>query len=361
MYKLSFCFGFVLILLFSNFKFQQDDASKPFKDKVGLFDSEEVLAITIRGNLKGLLNDRTGVPADFPMELSYQMEDKSIKSLPVVMKTRGHFRRIKENCKYPPLLIQFTDQSDHKKTIFGQQKKLKLVVPCSGDEYIIKEYMAYKMYQLITPMSFKARLVQVTLEDEKNKKPPVPFYGMLLEEENQMAERNQVVAFEKKLQPQQTQLKPFLTVAVFEYLIGNTDWSVQYQQNIKLIATDSNAMPIVVPYDFDHAGIVQAPYAHPAPELQLTNTRERRYRGYCIQSLSAFDEILATYKAIKPQLYALYTSNTLLDEKYIKSTIKFLDEFYTTIDNPKLLQKALLYPCDKNGTGNVVIKGLRQD
>ena len=42
----------------------------------------------------------------------------------------------------------------------------------------------------------------------------------------------------------------------FEYMIGNTDWSVEYLQNIKLATVDSNSAPITIPYDFDHAGIV---------------------------------------------------------------------------------------------------------
>ncbi|MEP7323358.1 MAG: hypothetical protein ABI761_15645 [Saprospiraceae bacterium] len=336
-----------------------------FTQTNNLFDSDEPLSITLKGNVRDLLNDRTNaVPKNFPLELLIRNADSSVLSIPVQVKTRGHFRRMKENCNYPPLLIQFEDINNngiYKKTIFRNQRKLKLVMPCKGMEYTVKEWLVYKMYNLVTPLSFKARLVQVTLEDAKAKKPVEPFYGILLEEEEQMAKRNQLVLVEKKIQPQQAQVKPFLTMAVFEYMIGNTDWSVQYLQNTKLVAKDSLARPTVIPYDFDHSGIVNAPYALPAPELQMSSVRERRYRGYCLQGLNQFDEILALFNQLKDKMYALYTTSTVLDARSIKSGVQFLDEFYATINNPKAWQKDFSYPCDKNGTGNVVIKGLRTD
>jgi hypothetical protein len=86
------------------------------------------------------------------------------------MKTRGHFRKLKENCKYPPLLINFPKDVDRLSSVFSGQKKLKLVMPCTGDDYIIREWLVYKIYNLITPKSFRARLVRVDLDDAKSKK-----------------------------------------------------------------------------------------------------------------------------------------------------------------------------------------------
>ncbi|MEO8711596.1 MAG: hypothetical protein ABI405_05700, partial [Parafilimonas sp.] len=146
---------------------------------------------------------------------------------------------------------------------------------------------------------------------------------------------------------------------MFQYLIGNTDWSIQYLQNIKLIATDSTQIPTAVPYDFDHAGIVNAPYAEPAEELEMSSVKQRRYRGYCMQDIKEFDSTIAFYNNIKPAIYALYTNCSLLNAKYVKTTIKYLDDFYKTINDPVAFKKEFNYPCDKNGTGNVIIKGLK--
>ena len=355
---------YMLFLFFSKTS-AQPGTSLPFFPKSpiekGLFDTDEVLQITIKGNIRELLNDRTDIPKDFSMTLSYSKEDNKEVSMPVVMKTRGHFRRLRENCNYPPLSIQFPKEGPHKSSVFSEQNKLKLVMPCMGDEFVIREWLVYKLYNLVTPKSFRARLVKVKLEDSKNKKPPSPFYGILLEEEKQMAKRNKMVAVDRRLEPQQVQKEEFFTMTVFEYLIGNTDWSIQFLQNIKLLAKDANAVPIAVPYDFDHAGIVSAPYAMPAEELLMRSVRQRRYRGYCVQDMKVFDDVIARYNQLKKDIYSLYSGSALLDAKYIKNTIQYLDEFYATINNPKAWQKEFSYPCDKKGTGNVVIKGLKED
>lgn len=349
--------AFIVVMLVSK---PRSVAQQPFSEK-GLFESDAILNITLKGNLRDVLNDRSNLPKNFPLVLSYKKEDSAEMQFPVQVKTRGHFRRLKENCSYPPLLIQFPTEGPHLTSVFSEQKKLKLVMPCKGEEYLIREWLAYKIYNLVTPKSFRARLVKVKLEDDRNKKPVTAFYGILLEEAKQMARRNKAIAVEQALKPQQTQRDAFLEMAVFEYLIGNTDWSTQYQHNVKLLLADSNAVPVTVPYDFDHAGIVNTPYANPAEELQLQSIRERRYRGYCISDLKVFEPIIARYNLLKNDIYKIYTSCTLLDEKYIKSTLQYLDEFFATINNPKAWQKEFGYPCDKNGTGNVVIKGLKEE
>ena len=335
--------------------------AKPGIAEKGLFDSDEILTITLKGNVRDLLKDRVSDPKYFPMELIYTKEDSTQLAMPVQVRTRGYFRRMKENCNYPPLMIDFPKEGPHQSSIFKEQKKTKLVVPCKGDEYVVREWLTYKLYNIVTPQSFRARLVKVILDDASKGKATDPFYGILLEEEKQMAKRNKMIAVEPKLRPEQTRLEEFLNMAVFQYMIGNTDWSVQYLQNIKLIAQDSVSVPVTVPYDFDHAGIVNAPYARPAEELLMNSIRQRRYRGYCMTDLRAFDTIIAKYNSLREEIYKLYTSCTLIDAKYLKSTTQFLDEFYKAINNPKSWQNDFAYPCDRNGTGNVVIRGLRED
>ncbi|MEO7393677.1 MAG: hypothetical protein ABIU11_01980 [Chitinophagaceae bacterium] len=327
----------------------------------GLFDTDEVLEITLSGTIREALNDRTGIPKKYAAVLSYNKEDNSIINTPVELQTRGNFRRMKENCNYPPLWIHFPIKGGYETTVFREQRKTKLVMPCVDDDYIIREWLVYKLYNLISPLSFRVRLVKVKTEDPKIKKASSSFYGILLEEEKQMARRSNMKSVAAKLKPEQTKAEDFLTMSVFEYLIGNTDWSVQYLHNVKLLVKNSTEIPVTVPYDFDHSGIVNAPYARPAEELQMSSTRERRYRGYCVQNLKTFEAVIARYNNLKTNIYKLYSDCKLLDQKYIKSTLQFLDQFYETINNPKLWQKAFSYPCDKNGTGNIVIKGLKEE
>jgi hypothetical protein len=107
--------------------------------------------------------------------------------------------------------------------------------------------------------------------------------------------------------------------------------------------------------------MVNAPYAHPAEELQMRSVMERRYRGYCITDMKQFDGIIDLFNRLKKDFYALYTNCSFIDPKYRKTITKYLDEFYSTINDPKELKKAFAYPCDPNGTGNIIIRGLKED
>jgi hypothetical protein len=328
----------------------------------GLFDTDDILDIKLTGNLRELFSDRGEKVKYHPIVVSYATADSGEVAISAEAKTRGHFRKAAGNCLYPPLMLHFMKNAAFTASVFFDQVKLKLVMPCQGDEYVVREWMVYRLYNLITPKSFKARLVRVQPDDTKKKKTAMPFYGILLEEEQQMAKRNRSVLIDKQMmKPEQIDETKFLTMAVFEYLIGNTDWSVQYQQNVKLLLQDSTAFPTCVPYDFDHAGVVNAPYAKPAEELQMYSVTARRYRGYCVPDMKKFSDVIAVFKHLKKDIYNLYTSCPLLDAGYLKATKKYFDEFYSTINNSNAMQKEFSYPCDVNGTGNVVIKGLRKN
>ncbi len=327
----------------------------------GLFGSKSILQLSLSGNLRDMMNDRADEPKAYPIYVSYKNDDSTINQLRAEGKTRGHFRKLKENCYYPPLLIRFLKNDSLQRSIFNEQEKCKLVMPCKGDEYVVREWLVYQLYKLITPLSFEARLVKLNLNDTKSQKKNEPFYAILLEDEKKMSKRNKLISIERKIKPEQAETETLLKMAVFEYLIGNTDWSVQYLQNIKLVAADSNAVAITVPYDFDHSGMVNAPYAFPAEELKMSSVRERRYRGYCITDLKQFDQTISLFNNLKTDIYQLYTNCPFIDEKYKQSTIKYFDAFYTMINTPTKLAKEFGYPCDKNGTGNVVIKGLKVD
>jgi len=347
-----------LVYLISLFLSITTVAQTEITNNKGLFDTEEVLEITLSGAMTKLLRDKSEKPVEYPITLSYKKEDNEEIDLPIAARTRGNFRRLLGNCSHLPLRLKFSSSEELSNSIFREQRKMKLVMPCRGQQYVIHEYLVYKLYNLVTPKGFRVRLVKVKLENNQKKKRKPAVYGILLEEEKQMAKRNKMVSVERKLRPTKLQRAPFLTMAIFEYLIGNTDWSIQYLQNIKLLAQDSTARPYAVPYDFDHAGIVSAPYAKPSMALKLKTIKERRYRGYCSKDLQQFEPILAFYNKLKPEIYDVYQACDLLEEKYKASTIKYLDEFYETINDPEKWQKDFAYPCDPNGTGNVVIQGL---
>ncbi len=320
-----------------------------------LFDDDEVLKIKLSGRLREIFNDRGETVSYHQMLLQYKKKDSTIVSISLQVRSRGHFRRRKENCAMPPLLLNIVKSARLKSTLFEKQDKLKLVTPCRGDEYVIQEYLVYKLYNLLTPKSFRARLVQVEFEDSLQKRKSETLYCILVEDENKVAKRNGfLLSNTKMISMEALNAEEFTKTAVFQSMIGNTDWSVPYLHNIKLIKKDSAHIPIAIPYDFDHSGIVSAPYALPPEQLNLSSVRERVYRGYC-QNNTAFTNVIAEFNRLKDDIYKVYTSCTLLEPKYLKATTRYLDEFYKIINSPKTAERFFSDPC--RAKERVVIQG----
>lgn len=331
-------------------------------DPVELFGSDAILDLRLEGDIRALMKDRDGDPSYYPMKLHYQTtaENTLESSLEVRVRQRGNFRRLEENCERPPLKFNLKKSEIPKESLFHGQLELKVVVPCQGDRYVIREYQIYKAFNLLTDYSFKVRLVRLTYHDVNRQKTTEPEYGFLIEDEEKLASRNFAEPYKKEnLRPENMQLASFLRMSVFNYLIGNTDWSVQFRHNVKIMLLEEERVYVPVPYDFDLSGIVAAPYAKPAEELKLKSVRERLYRGYCLDDLQRLNPIFQEFQIHKQGLYAIFTESELLDKRYIDATLAYLDEFYETIGNPEKSTKVFSYPCDESGTGNIVISGLR--
>lgn len=302
-----------------------------------LFQKKEVLQIKIESNLKVLLKDRGETPQYHWGKLSYIDEHSDTVSLPIKLKVRGNFRRSSTNCKFPPLLVNFPNKKG-KNTIFSHQDKLKLVTECAKEDYVFYEYLVYEAYNLLTDLSFKARLAQVTYVDSLGKRKPEVAYGFFIENETDVAKRNAAKNYyNKNLSMSLLDSVTMATVSLFEYMIGNNDWSVPALHNIKMF-TKTGKLFLPTPYDFDHSGIVETNYALPPPQLELSSVRERLYRGLNYPP-AVFQEVFDKFNSVKPQLYALYQGNSLLSPSYIKRTIKYLDEFYEEINDPKAIKK----------------------
>ncbi len=327
-----------------------------FKDP--LFDNDDILRIKLTGKLTELFNDRNDNAVYHPMLLQYKDKNNGPISIQLKIQTRGNFRRKKENCDMPPLMLNFAGSNKKNNSIFQDENKLKLVVPCKGDEYVIKEWLVYKLYNLITEKSFKARLVQVEFEDSLKKKKTETHYCILLEDEKKVAARNKSFVWNKiKVPMKNTDKEQFLKMAVFEFMIGNTDWSVPYLQNVKLITNDSSKAPYTVPYDFDHAGMVSAPYALPAEELEMSSVVERRYRGYCETDKGKLAHVFSLFNQLKNKFYTLYASCQLINYRYKKFAANYLDDFFKIINNNKVMENAFGDPCTRST--RVEIQGLK--
>ena len=314
-----------------------------------LFDAEYPLKLTLEADLKPILKDTDDERPYRPARLWYLDEQGDTLSFDIGVKTRGHYRRIYLDCNVPPLRLNFKKKAV-KNTVFAGQDKLKLVTHCRDknkayQEFTLKEYLAYKIYNLITDNSFRVRLVRMTYVDTEGKRKPVTKYGFLIEDEDRLAERLGGRILKSGVIHQEATNKELATLlAVFQYMIGNTDWSVPGRHNIKFVFVGPMLPPLAVPYDFDFAGLIHAPYAKPDPRLQISSVRERLYRGYC-RTEGEFQAAFVPFNEQKEAIYALFRDFEYLDEKAAERSLKYLDDFYETINKPKGVKREFLRAC----------------
>jgi hypothetical protein len=280
----------------------------------------------------------------YPAMLIYDNDSMAIK-----IKTRGNFRRDVEICNFPPLMLLF-DSLNTKNTPFEGQKQLKLVTHCQDDsiayeQMVLEEYAIYKMYNVLTEKSLRVQLASITYQNHQKIAPKTQKIAFLIENDKKMAQRLDGKLSKKKDTVSYLACNTFLMTqtAVFQFMIGNTDWSISNKHNIEII-TFPEKQPIAVPYDFDLSGLVDAPYAAPNPDLGIKNVRERLYRGYC-QSEAELDLVFENFITHKDTLLRIW--NNLPKHKIIrrKKGQQYLEEFYSVIQNKEAVKKYFLENC----------------
>ena len=236
----------------------------------------------------------------------------------------------------------------------NQLGKLKLVIGCGSgsndEELLLKEYLCYKIYNLLEEKSYRARLVHVNYNDIKNKIKPFTQYAFMIEDISDLAKRtNCIKKAEQVVLTESTDRSTMTMVAVFEYMISNGDWSVPGNHNAKLIWNKENkaAPPYVVPYDFDHSGLVNAGYATPNELLGTETVKERAYRGFP-RTMEELQTTFAVYKKQKDAIYTMIRNFTLLKDRTRKEIIDYLDDFYKTIGNNREVQSIFIDNARKN-------------
>jgi hypothetical protein len=301
-------------------------------DPVKFFESNDVLEAKMSMDI-GKLTRTSDKPAYLPATFSCKIADSTIGEHIRII-ARGHIR--KEVCYLPPIKLNFHNNTSPK---LYPLSSLKMVCTCyensNGDQLLLKEYLVYKMFNLITDRSFRVRLMDLGYEDVNPKKKPYSGHAFLIESDKALAKRNDCEVLKNtRSHSEYTERNQMTVVAIFQYMIGNTDFGVSVNHNIILIqpAKDSTARPIVVPYDFDYAGIVDAYYAVPNEGLPIENVRQRLYRGYP-RTEEELNEAFAIFNKQKEKIYSLVHNFDLLTEKNRKTIIDYLDDFYKTINN----------------------------
>jgi hypothetical protein len=315
-----------------------------------LFASHAPLAVTLRTDISRIRDERSD-QEDVEGTLTYVGPDGAEVTLPVGVRARGNFRRDKRNCNFPPLRIDVVAK-DAEGTVFEGQDKLKLVTPCQDgrdqfQQYVLQEYLVYRAYQLLTPAGFRVRLVDITYEDPDGGYPTRTKTAFFIEADEQMAARNRALVQDfEQFHPRAMQPEQDFLVALFQYMIGNTDFSTAYFHNTVLIRSEDNQF-LIVPYDFDWAGVVAARYAIPDPRLPITDVRQRVFRGFCRDEGVDEAGLIRRFNDQKGAIRALYEEMPGLDEGVRKRSLEYYEDFYRTLDDPRRYAREITRACLK--------------
>lgn len=307
--------------------------------RLPLFKNEQLLDLQLKGELISLLND-IGEDRKYHNCLfkSESLDWGLSKGIEVKVKTRGNFRRRKQNCNFPPLRFKFPVDL-LKGTEFEGQNHLKYVSHCQSaiegfEQNTIKEYLVYKMYNLVNLHSYRVRLSRILFVDTISGD-SLQRIGFFLEDRNDVATRRgkKILAY-KNIQQYDVLRADMVMLSLFQLMVGNSDWDVSRLHNIDLLSVDDNSVPVAVPFDFDWCGIVNHSYYTPDPNIDMKGKYKRMYKGY-IWSDEQFETAFGNFKELKESFLELISENKYLNDENKQSMVNYILKFYELIASPK--------------------------
>jgi len=319
-----------------------------------LFASNSPLLITIEAPLTTLMNDR---PTDEYLEgtFSFTADDGTEHSFDLKLRTRGKYRRLEKHCDFAPIRLNFR-KKQVVNTIFAGQDKLKLVTHCQNDkshyeQLVLREYLAYRVLQVITNMSFGVRLLQINYVDTEGAK-AMTRLGFVIEDDDDVAERNGMQSVKTgNISSADLDRRQQNLINVFQYLIGNTEYSLFRAEPDEYCCHNSDLMsateaPPFTPlaYDFDFAGIVNARYAHPNPRYDIEDVRERLYKGQC-ENNDLLPDTFRRFLDNKDAIYSVVEELDYLDSGSRSYVARYLNSFYDHISQPKSVNARFIEEC----------------
>jgi hypothetical protein len=326
---------FFVLLLFCIISTINVTYGQQFVNKVQFFSDTSLVNATLTFNMGKLLSKKAKEGLIFPATFTCRMGDSLTVNDNISVEVRGHFRR--NYCYIPPLKLIYKNNA---KAAFYHLKTLKLVSACRTtnqyEQYLLKEFICYKIYNLISDKSFRVRLLNLKYQDSSGRKNAIIEHAFLMEDIKELAKRNGYIEWTGgKVYTEAANRRQTTMVSIFEYMIGNTDWSIPVTHNIRLIRpkNDSTSRAYAVPYDFDYCGLVNTDYAIPDENLGTENVRQRVYRGFP-RTMEELNEILDIFKKQKANIYATINNFNLLTQKSKSEMTSYLDEFFTDINRP---------------------------
>ena len=311
-----------------------------------LFEEQKVLNLKLRTSIKDI-KKKTNDSTYLPTQLYVKNENGGWDSISIEVRARGIFRRA--NCYFTPIRIKVS-KGHSKGTVLDGNKAVKLVMPCQNHDdkntLVLKEYICYKMYEKITPYYFNTRLVALDFSEPDGKKSKnYQLTAFLIEDDGLVSKRHHAKVMEKlNLHPLALNDTSSVRHDIFQFMVGNTDWSTTFLHNAKVVfQAPKKYIPIA--YDFDMSGFVDPPYAVVNADLGIANVRERLYRGFC-RNEGVVQYVRKEYLGQEQAIMGILDQyEKELTPRDFADTKKFMKEFFDIFKNDKLFKKYIVDGC----------------
>jgi hypothetical protein len=305
-----------------------------------LFADDTALSLRIEAPFRTLFRNRRD-REELDGVLTYTDSAGRDVTLDLEIRTRGNSRM--DVCTFPPLRLNLR-RRQVEGTVFAGQNQLKLVTLCKNQssyrDYLALEYMLYSLFALLSDQSYRVRWVEIDYVDtDRRRARPDTRSGFLIEEDTELAARTGMETWRAEsidlatLDPVQT-----TRVALFHFLVGNTDWAgtegptgERCCHNGDLFR-DAAGQAVVVPYDFDQSGVIDADYASPAESLPIRNVTQRLYRGYCLHN-EFIDDVVRELMNRRSDVDALVESADV-QERTRARVLRYIEAFYEILEDP---------------------------
>jgi hypothetical protein len=211
----------------------------------------------------------------------------------------------------------------------------------------LKEYLMYRLYNVVDEeASFRVKLVNLDFKQSGRRAVFHSSVAFLLENENAVGQRLRARPHNARVtSPRAIDSVSLERVCLFQYMIGNTDWSIYNQHNVKVFMQRESRRLVAVPYDFDYAGAVAAPYAMPSKGLPLRDVKQRYYLGLCRPE--AFkQQMIHTFLVKKNAILHECTQTEGLAASGQALIVSYLKAFFETLEDPEAVRKEILEHCD---------------
>ncbi len=307
--------------------------SIPAESIFSMLQDQEIINVTIETDLDSLINVRR---RESYQRATFTYKNRAGEQITrkIKVKPRGKYRR--RVCDFPTIKLNFS-KKELKADGMAKYDDYKVVTHCLDDkkeskENVLREYLVYKMYNLLSPKSYEVQYLNITYTDSKGKMNSLKRTGFLIEDTGELEDRIGVeVHPEPKLPIDSFNIEQYNYVALFQYMIGNVDWrATPFAKNAKAMKVHGSNKYELIPYDFDFSGVVGVSYMRIAEHLNQKNSRQRIFLGHIVRQKELKGNF-ERYESKKEELLDYISNFDLLPKPSRKNIRKYIESFYEDI------------------------------